>query len=177
MVHSTCTVLALLLLLLAQQTGASEQQHDRLINRASVPQQHSKESKASHPPSHGTDLPVAAPPLVSTAINAPQHSAARRLAVARLAPSAGSCPSVYEEVTVSGCPCTVYVGESGLGNSSNTDRHIRTNVCPAGFRCSHSAIVAIQLAGWRKPSTKVAVESLAGLLIQPGICVPCQLGE
>jgi hypothetical protein len=172
-----CTMLALLLLLVTQQTSASAQQHDRLVNRVSVSNQHLKENSAPHPPSHGTDLPVAAPPLVSTAQNAPQHSAARRLSVASPARSQSSCPSVYEEVTVSGCPCTVYLGESGLGNSSNTDRHIRTNVCPAGFRCSHSAIVSIQLAGWRNPSTKVAVESLAGLLIQPGICVPCQLGE
>lgn len=174
MVRSTCTVLVLLLVL-AQQAGA--QQHDRLINRASVSYQHVKKPKAPHPPSHGTDMPVHASPRVITAQNAPQPSATRRLSVASPAPSSGSCPSVYEEVTVSGCPCTVYHGESGAGNSNNTDDLIRTNVCPAGFRCSHSAIESIQLAGWRRPSTEVAVKASAGLLTEPGICVPCQLGE
>lgn len=173
MVRSTCTVLVLLLLL-GQQTGA--QQHDRLINRASAPNQQLEASKAPHPPSHGTDVPVDASPLIITAQSAPQPSEARRLSVAGPAPSSGSCPSMYEEITVSGCPCTVYHGESGVGNSSNTDRQIRVNVCPAGFRCSHSAIESIQLAGWKRPSTEV-VKPTAGFFTEPGICVPCQLGK
>lgn len=193
-------VLLVLLLLLASPATASTQ-HGRLQNGQQAPLQHIHVA-APAPTSHAAQVPTAAqgtePGGSAGEPRPPSYApAARRLSLvppASLTASGGpsksstqqnarrqsSCPSEYMEVTAPGCTCTVYHGDAGVGNSSDTDRLIRVNVCPAGQRCSPSAVQAIQAAGWSRAggnATAALLKDLNPALTAQGICVPCQLGK
>jgi hypothetical protein len=92
------------------------------------------------------------------------------------------CPAKRAEVSSGGCPCTVYHDNTASSDSSRATLR-RTNLCPAGFRCSPTAAAALAAAGWHRNSSTDGSSSsqLAPLdelvSTESGICMPCALGE
>jgi hypothetical protein len=83
-----------------------------------------------------------------------------------------------------GCPCTMYVEDSGPrisreadGTATTTARGVldtHLDICPHGYRCSPAAAAALYDAGWTRNSSGNG--TTAPRNESAGVCMPCQLG-
>lgn len=93
--------------------------------------------------------------------------------------TAVGCPPPHADLSSAGCPCTVYHDRKGSNSNSARTSPIRSNLCPAGYRCSPSAAAALAAAGWQRNSSNSSKSVPFDNLVttQDGICISCMLGK